>query len=291
MKYLITDLYSLLGKSIRDELISRGEDNIFPYSFNITNKEEVLKVIKSFKPDVIIHNYSLDDVDLCEKDNDLCNLINVSGTNNIVEGAILNKSKLIYISSNYVFDGNNNDLFNEDSISNPINNFGMSIRNAENIVSKYNNSFIVRTSNVFGHGDCFVNDIIDKGYKNESIDVVGDQFGSLTYAPDLAFCICDLALTDNYGIYNITNNGYACFCEFARWILYYTNIKCDVNPITLSQYKELNKKFIAERPKKSVLDNNKFKNTLLVELPTWYDALYRYTNNLNKGKVLIKKSN
>ena len=202
--------------------------------------------------------------------------VNVQGTKNLLVQAEKYDAKFIYISTDYVFDGEKDKPYDIFDLPNPQSVYGTSKHLGEVEVLNYQKHFIVRISWVFGkNGFNFVKTMLRLGKDKESISVVNDQVGSPTYTYDLSRLLVDLIETDKYGIYHATNEGTCTWYEFAKEIFSLANIPCKVNPITTLEYPTK-----AKRPKNSVmskyvLDINGFKH-----LPDWKDALARYLKEI-----------
>ena len=254
-----------LGHELQKEL--HGE-NIYVFGrndFDITNLDKSYGVLKAIKPDLIIHAAAFTDVDLCEEREELALKVNGKGTGNIAQIANKIKSKLIYISTDYVFDGEKGSSYNEVDLQNPINVYGRSKYNGELEVSNNMDEFyIVRTAWLYGHkGKNFIKAILNLTNNNSLLSVVNDQKGCPTYALDLSKAIKELVRTDDYGIHHFVNEGTSTWYEFAEEICRIKKIEAKILPISSS---EIQRK--AKRPKDSCLNNNSS-----IKLRHWKDAL------------------
>lgn len=275
IKVLVTGVSGQLGIDVINKLRSVGivAIGVSSKDFDIVDKNQTESFILNLKPDVIIHCAAYTAVDLAEEEKDLCYSINVKGTENIIEAAKLIDSKLLYISSDYVFDGEGSNPHNEDGSTNPINFYGYTKEEGEKRVREsLDKFFIVRTSWLYGkNGNNFVKTMLKLAKTRAEISVVGDQFGSPTNTKDLANFIVELIQTEEYGIYHGVNEGYCSWYEFAKAIFSESDIDIKVNCITSNEYPTK-----AIRPKNSRLAKMKIDQKGLNRLPDWKDALQRY---------------
>ena len=256
---------------------------------DITNKEAVDKVIEEIKPDAIIHCAAWTNVDDAEDPNNkpLVKRINVGGTDNLVKAAKKIGCKFIYISTDYVFNGEGTEPWKpDDKDYAPLNYYGQTKLEGElSVSSQLERFFIVRIAWVFGlNGKNFIKTMLslaDKGYKE--LRVVDDQIGTPTYTYDLARLLVDMALTDKYGYYHATNEGgYISWADFAEEIFRQANKDVKVNRVSTAEYGAS----IAKRPFNSRLDKNKLKRIGFVALPNWKSAIERFLKNwLDKRKI------
>lgn len=288
MKYLITGGSGQVGRDIFLELDSRYGSDAEIYMpthdmLNITNYEDVVAVIKTIKPDVIFHCAAYTNVDAAEDNKDECYKVNVLGTSSITDGAAEVGAKLIHVSTDYVFDGTNEDLYTISDKVNPINFYGETKALAEDIVRQYPKSFIARTSWVFGeHGTKnFVKTILHLANSKKSLKVVGDQFGSPTYSRHLARLLVDMAETEKYGLYHTSNEGFTSWYNFARYIVYVAGLSTNVLPVPSSEYQTR-----ASRPLNNCLDKSSITTAGFEPLPDWQAATKEYVENyLNKSET------
>ena len=288
MKYLITGGSGQVGHDIFLELDSRYGSDAKIYMpthdmLNITNYEDVVAVIKTIKPDVIFHCAAYTNVDAAEDNKDECYKVNVLGTRSIAVGAAAVGAKLIHVSTDYVFDGTNEDLYTISDKVNPINFYGETKALTEDIVRQYPKSFIARTSWVFGeHGTKnFVKTILHLANSKKSITVVGDQFGSPTYSRHLARLLVDMAETEKYGLYHTSNEGFTSWYNFARYIVHVAGVSTNVLPVPSSEYQTR-----ACRPLNNCLDKSSITTAGFEPLPDWQAATKEYVENyLNKSET------
>lgn len=284
MKFLITGVGGQLGYDIKRELEERGlTDIVAPTSseMNITKEDDVKKLILESKPDVIFHCAAYTAVDKAEDEKDICYDVNVNGTKNIVKYAEVVGAKIIYISSDYVFDGTKDGYYEVDDNTNPVNYYGETKYLGEEAVRKYDNHIIARISWVFGiNGNNFVKTMLRLSETKDELNVVSDQIGSPTYTVDLSKVLVDMALSSKTGTYHVTNDGICSWYEFASYIFESNGIDMKVNPIMTSEYPTK-----ANRPLNSKMNKDKLVEDGFEMLPTWKDAIDRY----NKELVKVRK--
>lgn len=303
MKVLVTGVAGQLGHDVMNELHKRGYEgvgsDIAPkYSsaddgtavtkidyvqMDITNSQEVTETIKKVNPDVVVHCAAWTAVDLAEeKENkDKVMAINVGGTENIAKVCKELDCKMVYISTDYVFDGYGTRPWEEDCKDYaPLNVYGESKLMGEKVVSlnleKY---FIVRIAWVFGvNGNNFIKTMLNVGKKFDTLKVVNDQIGTPTYTYDLSRLLVDMIETDKYGYYHATNEGgYISWYDFACEIFKQAGYKTKVNPVTTEEY-GVSK---ARRPFNSRLNKTKLVENGFTPLPDWKDALSRYLKEID----------
>ena len=295
MKVFVTGVNGQLGHDVMNELHKRGYYAIgsdiapkteldFPYvSMDITNENLVKKTIERIKPDVVCHCAAWTAVDAAEEDENKPKVykINVLGTKYIAEACKNIDAKMVYISTDYVFNGKGNKPWNPDDKNYaPLNYYGetklLGEQTVSNILKKY---FIVRIAWVFGkNGNNFIKTMLRVGKDHDILKVVDDQIGTPTYTFDLSKLLVDMIETDKYGYYHATNEGgYISWYEFAKTIFEEANYSTKVIPVTTIEY-GLSK---AKRPYNSRLDKSKLKENGFDLLPNWEDALKRYLKEIN----------
>nr|WP_296074096.1 dTDP-4-dehydrorhamnose reductase [uncultured Ruminococcus sp.] len=303
MKVLVTGVAGQLGHDVMNELYKRGYEgvgsDIAPqYSgaddgtavtkmdyvqMDITNSEEVTETIKKVNPDVVVHCAAWTAVDLAEEseNKEKVMAINVGGTENIARVCKELDCKMVYISTDYVFDGYGTRPWEEDCKDYaPLNVYGESKLMGEKVVSlnleKY---FIVRIAWVFGvNGNNFIKTMLKVGKKFDTLKVVNDQIGTPTYTYDLSRLLVDMIETDKYGYYHATNEGgYISWYDFACEIFKQAGYKTKVNPVTTEEY-GVSK---ARRPFNSRLNKTKLVDNGFTPLPDWKDALNRYLKEID----------
>ncbi len=295
MKYLITGYKGQLGFDIKRELLKRGvsEEDILAVDkdeMDITKKDEVDKVVKSFNPNVIFHCAAWTAVDKAEDMKDIVYDINVNGAKNMTDAAIDVDATILYMSTDYVFDGTKKELYTEEDKVNPKSVYGETKYLGEEEVRRNPKHYITRISWVFGiNGHNFVKTMLKLSEKHKELNVVNDQIGSPTYTVDLAKILVDMANTDKYGTYNVTNNGYCSWDEFANYIFESNGINdILVNGVTTEEYLKISGIKQAYRPRNSCLDKSKLEENFEL-LPSWKDAINRYNKELEEQKQLVKK--
>ena len=302
MKVLVTGVAGQLGHDVMNELAKRGYDGIgtdiadsysgvqdntavvgMPYvRLDITNAESVEKTIKEIKPDVVVHCAAWTAVDAAEdeENRDKVFAVNVEGTKNIARICKEIDAKMVYTSTDYVFDGQGTEPWKPDCKEYaPLNIYGQSKLNGELAVSEIlDKYFIVRIAWVFGtNGNNFIKTMLKVGKKFDTIRVVNDQIGTPTYTYDLARLLVDMIETDKYGYYHATNEGgYISWYDFACEIFRQAGYSTNVNPVTTEEY-GISK---AKRPFNSRLDKAKLIENGFTPLPDWQDALKRYLNEI-----------
>ena len=302
MKIFVTGVNGQLGHDVMNELAKRGYECIgsdkapsycgvtdgsavtqMPYvSLDITDKAKVQKVIADVKPDAIIHCAAWTAVDMAEDDDkvELVRAVNAGGTQNIADAAKAVDAKLLYLSTDYVFDGQGTVPWKPDDKNyKPLNVYGQTKLEGElavvNTLEKY---FIVRIAWVFGlNGNNFIKTMMNAGKKFPELRVVNDQIGTPTYTLDLARLLVDMIETDKYGYYHATNEGgYISWYDFACEIFKQAKYDVKVTPVTTAEY-GLSK---AKRPFNSRLDKSKLAENGFTPLPVWQDAVKRYLKEI-----------
>lgn len=275
MKVLVTGANGQLGYDVVKELQKR---NIECYGatrqdFDIVDFEAAEKFIVSYMPDAVIHCAAYTAVDKAEDEQGLCYLVNASATENIAEICKKINSKMLYISTDYVFDGTKDGFYEVDDKPNPINVYGKTKLLGEQAVQKIlDKYFIVRISWVFGeHGNNFVKTMLRLGKERRELNVVADQYGSPTYTVDLAPLLVEMVQTDKYGIYHATNEGVCTWADFAEEIFKITGMNVKVNHITAAEYPTRAKRPLNSRLSKKSLINNNFKT-----LENWQRDLKKF---------------
>lgn len=279
LKFMITGVNGQLGHDVMMQLKEMDFDVIAPIrdEFNLTDKNQVENYIIKEKPDVIIHCAAYTAVDKAEDEKDLCYSVNVEGTRAVVEAAKKINAKVVYISTDYVFDGLGQEPHSEEKETNPVNYYGYTKEQGEKIIRDLiDKHFVVRTSWVYGlNGNNFVRTMIKLAGSRNEINVVSDQIGAPTYTKDLAEFIVKLVQTNNYGTYHGVNEGYCSWYEFAKSIFVKTGIEMNVNPISTEDYPTR-----AKRPLNSRLSKENTTKAVLDRMPHWEDALTRFIEEL-----------
>lgn len=282
MKVLVTGVNGQLGHDVINELVLRNH-SVIPtdtFNMNITDPLLVNSILTESAPDAVIHCAAYTAVDKAEDEPELCNKVNVEGTENIARVCQNLGIKMMYISTDYVFDGKGTHFYSEEDLTGPTNVYGQSKLGGELAVKKYvSRYFIVRVSWVFGlNGNNFVKTMLRLGKENGKVKVVNDQFGSPTYTLDLARLLVDMIETDRYGIYHAPNQGICTWYDFACAIFKTANMDVDVVPVDSSAYPVK-----AVRPLNSRLSQKNLETQGFTKLPTWQDALTRYIDELKRS--------
>ena len=284
MKVLVTGVNGQLGYELVKELNNKGYTDILAVDkdeMDITNKDMVNKVIKNYYPDVIFHCAAWTAVDKAEDEKEACYNVNVNGTKYISEAAKEIDAKLIYVSTDYVFDGTKEGLYEIDDEVNPKSVYGMTKYQGEELVRQNNlKHFIVRISWVFGvNGNNFIKTMLKLAETRNELTVVADQFGSPTYTVDLAKLLVEMSETEKYGTYHANNEGYCNWAEFAEYIFKVNNKEVNVKHITSEEYPQK-----AYRPRNSKLSKQSLDDNGFNRLPSWENAVERYSKELKKVK-------
>lgn len=279
MKVLVTGVKGQLGFDVVKECEKRNIEaiGVDVEEMDITDASKVEEVIKSSNVDAVVHCAAWTAVDKAEDEVELCTKVNVEGTKNIAKVCKELSIKMMYISTDYVFDGQGEQLWNEYDQRNPLNVYGKTKCEGEMTVEELvEKRFIVRIAWVFGvNGNNFIKTMLRLGKERGAVSVVSDQIGSPTYTYDLARLLVDMIETDKYGIYHATNEGLCSWYEFACEIFKQANLEVEVTPVNSSQFPTKAKRPFNSRMSKTELDKNGFKR-----LPTWQDALSRYLKEI-----------
>ena len=290
MKVLVTGSGGQLGFDVVKELEKRGYNDIYSpkkEELDLTNKDSVNSYFERVKPDAVIHCAAYTAVDQAEDDEFNAIKVNIDATSYIADNCKKYNSKLVYISTDYVFDGEKplDKVYEVDDGTNPMSVYGKSKLQGEKKALKNPHTFVVRTSWVFGiNGKNFVKTMLNLAETRNELNVVSDQWGSPTYTVDLARLLVDMIETNKYGIYHANNEGYCNWAEFAEEIFNSNGINMKVNHITSEEYPQK-----AKRPKNSKLSKKSLVNAGFELLPDWHDALKRYNKELKKNKTLVKE--
>lgn len=289
MKILVTGVKGQLGHDVINELTKRGHTavGVDVEEMDITDGKAVDSVMKSVLPDAVIHCAAWTAVDLAEdEDNqEKVRLVNSVGTENIAKVCKELDCKMIYISTDYVFNGAGTRPWQPDDERSPLNIYGQTKYEGELAVEKYlSKYYIVRIAWVFGvNGKNFIKTMLNLGKTHDKLTVVNDQIGTPTYTYDLARLLVDMAETDKYGRYHATNEGgyiswYDFTCEILRQAKQYNPIygNVEVLPVDSSSYPSK-----AKRPSNSRMDKSKLAANGFTPLPTWQNALERYLKEID----------
>ncbi len=281
MKLLVTGVRGQLGHDVVKECEKRGITAIGVdiEEMDITNAEACERVINESEADAVVHCAAYTAVDAAEDNIELCQKINAQGTENIVKICRERKIKMMYFSTDYVFNGEGDRPWKTDDERSPLNVYGQTKYEGElaveNSLEKY---FILRIAWVFGvNGKNFIKTMLRLGKEKGAVSVVNDQIGSPTYTADLAVLVVDMIQTDRYGIYHVTNEGVCSWYEFACQIFKEAKMDVKVTPVSSEAFPAK-----AKRPSNSRMDKSKLTQNGFSPLPSWQDALKRYL-----GEILI----
>lgn len=272
---LVTGSTGQLGSDVVKELLKRGYSTLSPNrsEFNLCSEDSIRNYILNSNCEAIVHCAAYTQVDKAEDEKDLCIKINATATKHIAKCAKILDIPMIYISTDYVFDGTKDGEYTENDETNPINIYGESKlageKYVQEILDKY---YIVRTSWVFNiNGKNFIETMLRLSKANNQLSIVNDQIGSPTYTKDLSRLLVDMLETSKYGLYHATNEGYCSWYEFADTIFKLANINIDIKAINSNEYASR-----AKRPLNSKLSKDKLIEYGFKPLPHWEDALKDY---------------
>ena len=285
MRVLVTGVKGQLGYDVMNELKKQGLTGIGVDvdEMDITDAEACRRVITEAKPDAVIHCAAYTAVDAAEQNMELCRKVNAGGTRNIAEVCKSLDIKMMYISTDYVFNGQGTRPWEPDDERHPLNVYGQTKCEGELAVEKWVKKFyIVRIAWVFGvNGKNFIKTMLNLGKTHDHLTVVDDQVGSPTYTYDLSRLLVDMAEKENYGRYHATNEGLCSWYEFACEIFKQAAEidpaygKVSVSPVSSDQYPAK-----AKRPSNSRMSKEKLTENGFEKLPTWQDALHRYLREI-----------
>jgi len=274
MRVLITGSTGQLGKAAAEVFFKENIDVYpIPHSrLDISNREEVRKMLTAYLPDIVINCAAFTDVDGCEKEPERAYRVNAIGPKNLTIISEKLNIFLIHISTDYVFDGKKDSPYIEFDTPNPVNIYGKSKLEGENFVKAFSKHYaIVRTSWLYGDGNNFVTKIIEKARITKEIQVVEDQFGSPSYTYDVAKAILSIARNNAYGIYHTANTGVTSRYEEARFILKYLSFNADVIPVKTEEYI-----LPAVRPGYTPLENYLLKLEDIYNMRSWQEAMEEF---------------
>ncbi|MCI5649860.1 MAG: dTDP-4-dehydrorhamnose reductase [Fusicatenibacter sp.] len=287
MKVLVTGVKGQLGHDVMNELAKRGYEGIGVDidEMDITDGDSVQKVIGEAAPDAVIHCAAWTAVDLAEDEDKIgkVRLVNATGTENIAKVCHELDCKMLYLSTDYVFDGQGTRPWEPDDERHPLNVYGQTKYEGELAVEEWvEKFFIVRIAWVFGvNGKNFIRTMLNLGKTHDRITVVNDQIGSPTYTYDLSRLLVDMIETEKYGRYHATNEGLCSWYEFACEIFRQASEldpvygKVTVIPVSSDEYPAK-----AKRPSNSRMSKEKLTENGFALLPTWQDALHRYLGEI-----------
>ena len=279
MKVLVTGVNGQLGHDIVEECQKRNieANGVDVKEMDITDAHKVNEVITETKPDAIIHCAAWTAVDKAEDEVEQCRKVNCEGTRNIVNVCEKLDLPLMYFSTDYVFDGQGEEPWNEYDERHPLNVYGKTKYEGELEVERLKKHFIIRISWVFGiNGGNFIKTMLRLGKERKEVSVVNDQIGSPTYTYDLARLCVDMIQTKEYGTYHATNEGICSWYEFACEIFKQAKMDVIVHPVDSTQFPTR-----AVRPKNSRMNQTELDKHGFTRLPSWQDALERYLDTLD----------
>ncbi len=283
---LITGANGQLGNELNSASKSfYGYDFIFTDvdSLDLTNPNQTEKSIKTYRPDWIVNCAAYNLVDKAETDPEMAILINSTAVKNITDVIKGSECKFIHVSTDYVYEGNSNVPYDENSVTNPLSAYGRSKLAGEKHALIHPGSMVIRTSWLYStFGNNFVKTILKHGKEKESLRVVFDQTGTPTYAADLAGAIMTIIsgvirnqFAFNAGIYNYSNEGVCTWYDFAAEIIIEAELKCIVNPVLTKDYQ-----LPASRPVYSVMNKSKIKESYGLSIPHWRSSLISCMNKM-----------
>ena len=279
MKVLVTGAKGQLGTDLMNELAKRGIEGIGVdvQEMDITDAEACRRVIKNSGADAVIHCAAYTAVDAAEDNVDLCRRINGEGTRNVAQACKEADVKLMYISTDYVFDGQGTRPWEPDDERHPLNVYGQTKYEGELAVEELSDKyFIVRIAWVFGvAGKNFIKTMLRLGKERGAVSVVDDQIGSPTYTYDLARLLVDMIESEKYGRYHATNEGLCSWYEFAKEIFRQAGMDVPVTPVSSDAFPAK-----ATRPSNSRLNKDKLSENGFERLPAWQDALGRFLKEI-----------
>ncbi|MDP3035129.1 MAG: dTDP-4-dehydrorhamnose reductase [Methanobacteriaceae archaeon] len=278
MKVLIIGSEGMLGHDLVEILSAENEISTTTIdTLDITDIEKTIETVKNINPDVVVHAAAFTDVDGSETNADLAYKVNVLGTRNVAVACSEVDAAIVYICTDYVFDGTKGSSYYEYDQTNPLGVYGKTKHQGEVCIRDILNKFyIVRTSWLYGfHGPNFITTMLKLAEKMDIISVVADQIGSPTYTVDLATAISELIKKPAYGIYHITNSDHCSWYEYAQEIFENAGIDIELNPVSTEEFGSP-----APRPKYSVLENYNWKMEGFPKIRSYKKALRKYMDLL-----------
>ncbi|MGC6177579.1 dTDP-4-dehydrorhamnose reductase [Lacrimispora sp. 38-1] len=279
MRVLVTGVKGQLGYDVVNELKKRNHEavGVDIEEMDITDEESVNRVIREAAPDAVIHCAAYTAVDAAEENEELCRNVNARGTGNIARVCRDLDIPMMYISTDYVFNGQGTRPWMPDDNREPLNIYGQTKYEGElEVEENLDKYFIVRIAWVFGvNGKNFIKTMLNMGKTRDKLNVVADQVGSPTYTFDLARLLVDMIETEKYGRYHATNEGLCSWYEFAGEIFRQAGMNVTVEPVTSDQFPVK-----AKRPMNSRMSKDKLKENGFQPLPSWQDALRRYLTEI-----------
>ncbi len=279
MKVLVTGYNGQLGFDVVKELTARGIESrgVDIEDFDITDEKAVSDYVRAYNPDVLVHCSAYTAVDKAEDNIQVCRAVNVDGPRNIAKICKELDCKLVYFSTDYVFPGTGDEYYEVDSPTGPLGQYGITKLDGERAVTEaVEKYFIIRISWVFGiNGNNFIKTMLRVGKEHDTVRVVDDQIGSPTYTADLSKLVCDMLVTEKYGIYHATNEGVCSWADFTEEIFRLAGYDTEIKRVTTEEYGAR-----APRPKNSRMSKKSLDEAGFSRLPDWKDALKRYFEEL-----------
>ncbi|SDS29124.1 dTDP-4-dehydrorhamnose reductase [Paenibacillaceae bacterium GAS479] len=271
-RVIVTGAGGQLGTDLVSLLLSEGYEvfGLTRKELDFSNPSEVYRVVDEIGPDIIIHSGAYTKVDQAEAEPEIAHKVNGDGAGYIAQAAERAGAKLVYVSTDYVFDGTASEPISESEATNPVNVYGASKLDGERqALAHSGKTFIVRTSWVYGlHGNNFVRTMLNLARQGKPLSVVDDQFGSPTFTQDLAGCIAKLIRTDRYGIYHVSNSDCCSWHEFAEAIFQEADLSVDLKAVSSDQFVRP-----AKRPGYSVFAHHALEENGFPAMRHWREAL------------------
>lgn len=270
-----------MGRDVSYVFRDRGAE-VLDYGrkeLDVTDAEKVMRAIESTSPDLVIHAAAFTQVDRCESEEDLAYSQNALGARNVAAACLETHAAMVYVSTDYVFDGKNTRMYREDDTPNPLNIYGKSKLAGEELVRQIlPRHYICRTSWLYGReGQNFVYTMLKLAQNNNTLRVVNDQTGTPTATEDLAHQIYRLALSRLYGTYHVSGQGECTWYDFAREIMRLAGKNVEILPQSTADAARA-----AARPRYSVLDNYRLRLSGLDIMPSWQESLHRFFQDISK---------
>ncbi len=277
MKIFLTGSEGAFGSEFINHL--KGYEVLAPKEreLDLTDFNLTISTIKRFRPDLICHLAAISDVDLCERDHELAYRVNVLATYYVTLGAVITGARILYISTNYVFDGSRSTPYYEWDSPNPINEYGRTKFLGEEVIrSLTNRYFIVRTAWLFGkNSKTFASKLIEKKEKPPTARVIADQFGSFTYIRDLSTHLVPIISTDYFGIYHLVNKGKGSWFDFLNAAKRKMGFSTEITPVNLTELK-----LQARRPPDAELGSRIYESIFGQSMRHWEEALDDFIKSL-----------
>lgn len=288
-RILVTGVKGQLGFDLVRELTKRGYSNVLGIDIeqlDITDCKAVDKFISDYNPKVVMHNAAWTAVDKAEQFPDKVYAVNALGPKYIAQACKKVGATMVYISTDYVFDGKGETPFEVNSPKNGLSIYGKTKSQGEDFVQQnLDKYFIVRISWVFGiNGNNYVKTMLKLAETHPELNIVCDQIGSPTYTEDLSRLLADMIETNKYGVYHATNEGFCSWADFSRYIFECAGKDIKVNPVTTATYRKMNPNQ-ADRPLNSRMSKQSLVDAGFKLLPSWKDATKRFV------EILLKETN